>query len=169
MTAKEKLCALADAIREKTGETGLLTLDKMTELVSALGAGSEIVLPEGWAMGEFNTTEETAQGDFPIAHGLSDIPNYIFIWSTAPTYTHGSWRMLMKVNLGKTYNEETKRYEPTDIFSYGVRETTTAFRASTCSESDVDDTDYFMVPSQTSSVYPPDITYKWVAIHCSSE
>ena len=163
MTAKEKLTALADTIREKTGETGLLTLDSMTALVKALEIGGAS-LPEGWATGEFTVTEDTASGDFSIEHGLGDIPNYVFIFSTASTFENGNWRMLMKVNTGKEYNPDTQRYEPTSIFSYGVKETATSFRGISCYESDVDTVDHFVVPSQSTTVYSPNITYKWVAL-----
>lgn len=163
MTAKEKLTSLADAVREKTGETGPLSLDSMTSLIKELEVGG---LPIGWATGEFKTTEETTNGDFIVTHGLSDIPNYVFIWSTAAAHVNGRWRMVMKVNMGKEYNEDFQRYEPTSVFSYGVKETATAFRASSCSEWDVDTVDYFIVPSQSTTVYPPDTTYKWVAICC---
>ena len=163
MTAKEKLTSLADAVREKTGKTELLSLDAMTSLINGIEVGG---LPTGWSTGEFKTSQESAAGDFNIFHGLSDIPNFVFIWSTSPTLKNGTWRMVMKVNMGKEYNEDFQRYEPTSVFSYGVREIGTAFRASSCSETDVDTVDYFIVPSQSTTVYSPEITYNWVAICC---
>ncbi len=164
MTAKEKLCALADAIREKTGETGLLTLDKMTELVSALGAGSEIVLPEGWAMGEFMVTDETTSGSFYIEHGLGAIPNCILIWSTSDTFTANTWRMIMKINFGSVYNEDEGRYEPADFNSYGIRDTSSGTVNQASSSLYVDSEVHFVTPSNPRVAFLPGVTYKWVAI-----
>lgn len=163
MTAKEKLTALADAVREKTGETGLLTLDAMTTLISSLEAGGG-GLPKGWAMGEFNTTEETSGGDFPIEHGLGAIPNYIVIWSTSPTLVANSWRMVMSVNMGMEFNEDENRYEPSYFNSYGIRDANTTLSTNGCSISDVDGEDCFWTPSHTRVMYSPAVTYKWIAI-----
>lgn len=172
MTAKEKLTALADAVREKTGETGLLSLDSMTSLIKALNIGGGTSLPHGWAMGEFNTTEATAEGGFKIEHGLGTVPEYILIWSTATEPISGAWRMLVKVNVGKEYNPEAEdadgniygRYEPLNVMDYGAKDMGTGVRATPCDANDVDDDTYIDVPFYTNTVYPPDITYRWLAV-----
>lgn len=46
MSIQEKLTALADAIRAKTGGTGTLTLDEMAAAVSSISAGGTETLPE---------------------------------------------------------------------------------------------------------------------------
>lgn len=48
MSVNDKMTAIADAIREKTGETGTLTLDAMAELISALEVGGGITDYQGF-------------------------------------------------------------------------------------------------------------------------
>ena len=46
MTLINKLTAIGDAIRAKTGNTEQLTLDQMVEEIVGLSGGGEVVLPE---------------------------------------------------------------------------------------------------------------------------
>lgn len=42
MSLKEKMTAIADAIREKTGQPGTLTLDEMAAAIGTISAGAEV-------------------------------------------------------------------------------------------------------------------------------
>ena len=69
MTVYEKMTALADAIREKTGGTEKLSIDQMTEEVAALGGGGDEVL--------IGLIERTAT-EFTVPKGCTVIGGYAF-------------------------------------------------------------------------------------------
>lgn len=161
-TAKEKLTALADAVREKTGETSPLSLDAMTSLIMTLGSGSG--LPVGITMGEFVTTEETKNGGFSIEHGLGKMPNYVFIWSSDINLQSFCFRTVMKANLYETFDEESGETYPEAEARYGLSDTVVTFRNQPCTISYYDDKNVFWLPDATSRFYRPGIPYKWIAI-----
>ena len=162
-TAKEKLTALADAVREKTGETGLLSLDAMTTLIQALEVGGG-GLPTGWATGEFVTTDETKGGNFNIEHGMGKMPNFIFIWSTATELVNRQVRCVMKANLGEEYDEEIGYYPPYYNL-YMFRDSNSGFGNVSGGNCDYDDNrDTFCVPTASTTYYYPTTTFKWLAI-----
>lgn len=88
MSVNEKLTAVADAIREKTGGTDALTLDGMAEAIAAIKAGGGANM----AMGEVTLTSNTTVGNSPstgyeIEHGLGETPNLvIFFFNDASLY-----------------------------------------------------------------------------------
>lgn len=103
MTAKEKLTALADAIREKTSITSPLSLDAMTAAVSALSAGS---LPEGWSTGEFSTDGTTEDGGFRIEHGLGRIPEFVLILRCQNDLISQSVHGVIRINTGEELDSD---------------------------------------------------------------
>lgn len=79
--ADDKLTAIANAIRGKTGSTGTLTVDAMPEAIAGIVTGTP--LPEWITVGSFEagpTTEYTPQGGFTIEHGLGKKPEAVLIW-----------------------------------------------------------------------------------------
>ena len=101
MALIEKIKAIADAIREKTGSSGLLTLDEMPEMIAAMDAGSGAVTldntyilvdEDGYEIPAVLTEEEvvltataasdirigtTAVTDEGVVTGEKEIPAYI--------------------------------------------------------------------------------------------
>lgn len=162
MTAKEKLTALADAVREKTGETASLSLDAMTALISALKVGGG--LPSGIAMGEFVTTDETKGGDFSIEHGLGKMPNFVFIWTTATEHHNNCFRFVSVANLNEIYDDEIGEYYPKSNAQYSIADTASSFRNTPCSRNYYDNKDVFWLPDTLNRYYYPGIPYKWIAV-----
>jgi hypothetical protein len=167
MTAKEKLTALADAVREKTGETGLLSLDAMTSLISSLAGGGGDSLPNGWATGSFNTTPQTIKGDFEIEHGLGAVPNIIAVFcdntNLAPYLVKG----LFRLNFDDEYVEEEGLYYPTMTAgrTFYINSTGSTITSATDAGAGFDTDKTFYVPSiTTNTMYVPAFTYRWIAI-----
>jgi hypothetical protein len=75
MSINEKMKAIADAIREKTGETAAMGLDKMAELIAAIETGGGL---RGYASGEFTIAgDETVSGySYIVTHGLGRVPTF---------------------------------------------------------------------------------------------
>ena len=69
---RESLVAMADAVREATGETGLLTLDKMKEITS-----KNALLAKG-------IVEKTISS-LVIPEGITSIGNWLFYFPNAST------------------------------------------------------------------------------------
>ena len=76
-----KLTAIANAIRDKTGSTGTLTVDAMPAAIAGIVTGTS--LPSGITVGTFEAspvTGYTPPGGFTIAHGLGKKPGAVLIW-----------------------------------------------------------------------------------------
>lgn len=89
---------IADAIREKTGETGLLTLDAMAAAIAAIeagggGGGGGAVA----AWGEIKPASKTSV--LEIEHGLGVVPQFAVIIH-APTYSRENNQILYAYNDG---------------------------------------------------------------------
>ena len=79
------LSDIADAIREKTGDSALMTPAEMAEAIAAIPSGGG--LPEGInavATGTFSVTSST--GSKTIVHNLGVIPRLIAIVAECPWY-----------------------------------------------------------------------------------
>lgn len=79
MALTDKLTAIADAIRGKTGGTEELTLDGMVTAIAGMEAGGE-----GFAydMGEFVLDEDTqANNGLAIPHALGEVPGCVLVWT----------------------------------------------------------------------------------------
>lgn len=172
-TAKEKLTALADAVREKTRESGTLSLDRMTALINALsvgGGGSNApALPDGWDTGEFTFAQDTIgneneEGIF-ISHSLGKIPNFVFIWLNEPIANgRTQWRSITKYNLGEEVDEETGEVVPANSDIFGARMSNATHSVSRVTPDWLDRTDAFYLPYGTTTYYKAGYTYKWLAV-----
>lgn len=167
MTAKEKLTALADAVREKTGETGLLTLDTMTSLISSLEGGGGASLPNGWGTGSFNTTPQTIKGDIEIEHGLDAVPDVVIVFCENTSPAGYAVRGLIRFNLSPELDEETGLYYPNDsdgrLFQFNATGTATTLLIDSGTGMDTNKTIY--IPKGNSyTMYVPAFTYRWIAI-----
>ena len=61
MALIDKLTAIANAIRAKTGSTGGLTLDQMPSAIASITGGGGTAVPDGYATVTFNYTDENYQ------------------------------------------------------------------------------------------------------------
>lgn len=82
-TVNSKMTAIANAIREKTGESGTLTLDAMAAAIEALetGGGGAITY------GSIIPSENTSANNYEVAHGLGEVPAVFFLWTTSEAKT----------------------------------------------------------------------------------
>lgn len=77
MALTDKLVAIADAIRGKTGDTALLTLDEIAAAIAGIQSGSGSGL--AYDMGEFVLEYDTNSAY--INHNLGENPGYILVWT----------------------------------------------------------------------------------------
>ena len=75
MSVNSKLTAIADAIREKTGESGSLTLDAMAAAIAGIEAGGGNV-----TSGFFSLDANTAAYGYELTHGLGVIPKFFIVF-----------------------------------------------------------------------------------------
>ena len=164
---KQKLTALADAVREKTGETSPLSLDAMATLISALEVGGG-GLPEGWAMGEFVTTEETMRGGFEIEHGLGAIPNVLIIYCDSTIINRYEVRGAFRVSYNDFFDDELGLYYPEisggRVFYSGSNTSSVATTSDGDAGADSNLMIFVPIPSTSNVKYTPGVPYKWVAI-----
>ncbi len=78
MSVNEKMTAIADAIRAKTGGTAPLTLDGMAQAIAGIRAEGGGGL--AYDMGEFVLdADHTSYNNIP--HNLGAIPDFVLVWS----------------------------------------------------------------------------------------
>ena len=88
MALTDKLTAIADAIRGKTGGTDGLTLDAMVSAIVGIEAGGGGGLPAGITeiqTGSWTQATNDSGGSFTIPHGCSKTPRYILVNSDYAT------------------------------------------------------------------------------------
>ena len=94
MALTDKLTAIADAIRAKTGDTAKMTLDGMVEAIAGIEAGGG--LPENMNAFLFTLTESytsSAEGwELVIPHGLNTVPAFAVAMRTTPVQTAADFR-----------------------------------------------------------------------------
>jgi hypothetical protein len=78
MALTDKLTAVADAIRGKTGKTEPLTLDQMPGEIAGIVAGGGGLI---YDMGEFVLDEDTLTSNFTVPHNLGEVPEFICVWT----------------------------------------------------------------------------------------
>lgn len=76
MALIEKLTGIADAIREKNGETGAMTLDGMKVAIEALELGGNVRI----ATGTYTAASNQAVSAVAFEHGLGRIPDFVMIY-----------------------------------------------------------------------------------------
>lgn len=107
-TVNSKMTAIADAIREKTGESGTLTLDAMASAIEALEVGGGMKVTYGTF-----TASETLSSKYSVEHGLGTTPDFglVSLYGTAtadiPTDKQAIIVYNMGPNLANALNFET--------------------------------------------------------------
>lgn len=83
MALTDKLSAIGDAIRTKTGKEELLTLDSMVTEISSIQTGGGSSLPDGFNVFTLTLTERyttSAEGwELVIPHGLGVVPSSVIV------------------------------------------------------------------------------------------
>lgn len=166
MALTNKLAAIGDAIREKTGKSGKLTLEQMvTEIQGISGGGGG--LPSGFsaiARGTHTISSAVSGGQtFTLNHNLGVVPDFLIFYSPsniATTYsmlsvmrcTQFGWRSTSYLNKCFYHANSTTTVSGADATtSYGIK-TMTATSATI--------TTY----SSSTSYYWRAGTYNWIAI-----
>lgn len=81
MSVNEKMTAIADAIRAKTGGTEPLGLDAMAAAIAGLGTGGGAELPSFLSEINFGVFSHSSAVDDPsVEHGLSGTPTGFVVW-----------------------------------------------------------------------------------------
>lgn len=165
MALTSKLTAIADAIRQKTGKSGKLTLDQMASEVLAIQGGGS--LPSGFkaiAKGTHTLgSAVTGSGTFTVTHNLGETPDMFLFYAPqniATTYSmlyafrsaKFGYRSTSYLNLCGYHGNSTTTVTATNVTtSYGIK-TLTATAATITSYS-------------TSTSYGWRAgTYEWIAI-----
>lgn len=124
-------------------------------------------LPTGIEMGEFVVSPKDPFGNFTITHNLGTIPNVVLIYEEDINNAIASniIRAVIKLNIGKYWDEDYKSYLPEAEVIRCFYDTNTSVSQANGSTPDVDTDTYFYVPSTGSSrIYHPGMVYKWIAI-----
>lgn len=93
MSLNEKLTALANSIRTKSGASGLLSLDAMKTAVDSIetGGGSLPTVISKIDGGSFTVASDTTLASYTISHNLGVVPKGCFVWTeenqSADAYT----------------------------------------------------------------------------------
>lgn len=74
---KKKLSAIGDAIREKTGNTVLLGLDEMPDMIRGIISGGNGLT---YDMGSFVLDADHSVA-FTVSHNLGKVPKLIIVWT----------------------------------------------------------------------------------------
>ena len=81
MALTDKLVAIADAIRGKTGKTEEMTLEQMATAIAGIETGGGGGL--AYDMGEFVLDADVQVSDAGVPHSLGDTPGFVLVWTDA--------------------------------------------------------------------------------------
>ena len=157
--------ACADAYKEGAGVESVKVGELASSILEAITSGGS--LPEGWATGTFNATEETMKGNFQIEHGLGVIPDVVIIFrETSGALASYAMRAVIRVNNGEEYDEEYGYYPSSTSQRIFYDNATQTGIANAAGYGDYDDNrETFLVPTgNANTLYVPAYTYRWIAI-----
>lgn len=158
MSVNEKMTAIADAIRAKTGGAEPLGLDAMAQAIAAISG-----LPDGidkLACGEFAYANTTTTG-LTITHNLGVKPHFVLVMasdSSKIVYSSGKTPVLYQIVYLSHSNKlgvKTTVYEnATDYFTGVVDddETYNNYNATTA----------YIQTNSSSRVFMKDVWYQWI-------
>jgi hypothetical protein len=102
MALTDKLTAIANAIRDKTGGTEPLTLDAMTEAIAGFGQGGGGGL--AYDMGEFIfSADANSSRSVSIPHSLGETPGFVLVWTDDFSNLSAENPSTQQCNLGYLY------------------------------------------------------------------
>lgn len=156
--------ACADAYKEGAGVESVKVGELAAGILAAIGAGGGSSLPDGWATGEFNTTEETLNGGFTIEHGLGKMPNVVIIYRDSMALEASAILGMIRFNFSEMYDEEigyVPEYSIQRMFATSTTNTVQGGQGSTYE----DNRETFVVPTySTGYIWRTSHTFKWIAI-----
>ena len=98
MALTDKLTAIADAVRAKTGGTELLTLDEIAAAISGISGG---VTGLAYDMGEFVLDADINRpNNYAINHNLGDTPGFVLVWTEDFSELNAENTATQQCNLG---------------------------------------------------------------------
>lgn len=165
MTVHEKMTALADCIREKTSVRGPLTLDDMKKAIDSIKENS---FSGNFNSGTFTVTEDMIDGNFPIEHGLSGIPNIVLVYKEDAEKHVYKYRGFVTLNLWEEYDTDLgyiPQMSVTRVFS-----DTESGVTSYSNSADFPDTrkEFFAPDVSSTRKYDLGLSYRWIAIRFES-
>lgn len=159
MSVNEKMTAIADAIRAKTGGTEPLGLDAMAAAIAALETGGGTELPSFLSEISFGKFSYTSAVDDPsVEHGLSGTPTGFIVWREAQSSNPGT------AYITAAYGHSYKFYNTSTGGSFWG--TTLVLNGSTAMQTTIytADTTTFTVDSGSySAKTQPSAVYYWIA------
>ena len=170
MALTEKLSAIGNAIREKTGDKGLLTLDAMPAAIASIGGGGDLPTSinkiDG---GSFMLSADTTCERYKIYHNLGEIPKGFFVWCEIQDYTAGRNRTIQQVFSHRRTVKQNGSVKSigTDYFTFfnadGAVFPTQSFNYTTQDKIDREYNAEYVLFNYDSPVYAAGVTYKWLA------
>lgn len=163
MSVFDKMTAIADAIRGKTGGTAALTLDQMATAIAGLEAGEGVSLPgvAEVSCGEFVPASDVSA--MSISHGLSERPQLCAIWAT------GELKYAQLVASSICYVSDARDGNTKAEMSLATAGTGTALYLANSSSlrggiSSVDDTAFYITKGSTEKFLTAGTKYCWLAM-----
>lgn len=160
-TVNEKMTAIADAIREKTGGTELLGLDAMAQAIAALETGGG--LPEeieAITSGTYAST--TGYRYFYITHNMGVVPDFTLVFvnnASELPYKSGTYPIVAYVRYGPQNGSGVYK-------SFHLHKSSaSAFAAQTTDRNGVGDmteTQSYVSTNSTNHIFPIGVKYIWV-------
>ena len=118
MALTDKLTAIADAIRAKTGDSATMTLEQMVTAISNIESGGG--LPTGIseiAYGESTLTSDQTSGIYGISHGMSATPNFVFVMVKTDTVVNGMITHIAVTRRGNAVTGGIRYYNSSGVAS----------------------------------------------------
>lgn len=161
------LTAIADAIREKIGETAALTPAEMATMIAGIETGGG--LPDGvsaLAKGAFVPAIDFTDGSYGVAHGLDVVPNFWIVFP-ANEYVGTSWPsvLLEQYFVKKKFTPSNGNARAgTKVIVYSSPSGTGAMTSSNVyTISNACDKTYFYIKLSPSYKLPKGQNYHWIA------
>lgn len=147
------LTAIADAIREKTGETAALTPAAMSEAIK----GIKIL-----DVGSVTPTEDTNVSNYGIAHGLGATPDF-FILIASGHFTNGEYKDYVKYSSSFkcSYEAGLQSYKVHRVYGYGDTNGLISTNGTAFNISDAFDSNKFYLKLPPYVKLKAGITYCW--------
>lgn len=166
MALTDKLKAIADAIRTKTGKSAVLTLDQMPAEILAISSGGS--LPSGiqaFDAGTINITTAFTTSRQTFNHNLGVAPDLMIVWTPVNIATTYSMLIAMRGNsLGwrsSAYNGHMAYHGNSTTTATWVNSNSASYGISNMTATS------FQLASASSSYYWRAGTYKYIAIKFS--
>ena len=157
MALTDKLVAIADAIREKSGSSDTYKLSEMAAAITAIETGGG-GLPEGMATGTFQCTPANMTKEVSIEHGLGAVPRCVIAFVDDEKSSNVNQNMTVLFAL--TYNNSSCPVSKSITYNSGSTPGVVDF--SDTKTADTSTNAY--LPASSSAWFFFSQTYRWIAI-----